>query len=114
MRRDLEREVAGRRIEQVRVTRRAALSPLTNGSAPNVLRIWQARVGQGDPAEQLPLRLEERAISSVGRRGKYLLLNLDSDEVLMIHLGMTGHLSLNGPDADPEKHLFLTLALDDG
>lgn len=115
MRRDLEREVVGRRIEQAYVSRRAAVEPSRVAeSRPNVVRIWQARTGHGDPVEQLALRLDERRITSVGRRGKYLLIQLDSDEVLMVHLGMTGRLSLTGPDAEPEKHLFLTLALDDG
>ena len=113
MRRDLEREVLGRRIEQARVTRRASAAA-SNGVAPGGQRIWQARVGQADPMEQMALRLDERCISAVRRRGKYLLLELDSGETLLIHLGMTGHLGLTSPDAQPEKHLFLTLGLDDG
>ena len=115
MRRDLEHEVVGRRIEQAYVTRRLPTSLReSRARRPIVVRIWQARTGHGDPVEQLALRLEERRIISVGRRGKYLLIQLDSDEVLMVHLGMTGRLSLTGRDVEPEKHLFLTLALDDG
>ena len=114
MRRDLEREVVGRRIERARVTRRPHLTSGNDGSASGVLRIWEARTGYGDRAEQLALRLEEQRIAAVGRRGKYLLLALDSGETLMIHLGMSGRLWLCGPDAEPDKHLFLTLVLDDG
>jgi formamidopyrimidine-DNA glycosylase len=34
------------------------------------------------------------AITSVGRRGKYLLLELDDDRQLIVHLGMTGQLRM--------------------
>ena len=115
MRRDLEREVVGRRIERARVWRREGLSdgrPID--VAPRVRRIWQARTEQNTLEDGLALHLEEHTISSVRRRGKYLLLDLDSAEALMIHLGMTGHLWLSGRDDEPEKHHYLTLALDDG
>src|SRR5215210_5787235 len=35
-------------------------------------------------------RLEGRTVRSLERRGKYLLANLSSDEVLVMHLGMSG------------------------
>lgn len=41
-------------------------------------------------------------ITSVGRRGKYLLIGLDREghaEELVVHLGMTGRLSVAAPDA---------------
>lgn len=38
--------------------------------------------------------LEGRNIQSVRRRAKYLLLDFDSDDVLIVHLGMTGRFSV--------------------
>src|SRR6266545_1034736 len=114
MRRDLEREVLGRRIERAQVTQRPTLTSASDATGPGVLRIWEARTGYGDRATDLALRLDEQLITSVGRRGKYLLLDLDSGETLMIHLGMSGRLWLTSHEADREKHLFLTLTLDDG
>ena len=114
MRRDLEREILGRRIERARVTQRPMIKPTVDTTGRDVLRIWEARTGYGDRATDLALRLDEQRITSVGRRGKYLLLDLDSGETLMIHLGMSGRLWLTSPEAEQEKHLFLTLALDDG
>jgi formamidopyrimidine-DNA glycosylase len=51
------------------------------------------------------------AIDSVGRRGKYLLLGLDHDRELIVHLGMTGQLRLRPGDLDP--HVRAWWALDD-
>jgi formamidopyrimidine-DNA glycosylase len=51
------------------------------------------------------------AIESVGRRGKYLLLALDDDRELIVHLGMTGQLRLRPADLDPYVRAWW--ALDD-
>ena len=59
-------------------------------------------------------------VTSVGRRGKYLLIALDDGRTLVIHLGMTGRLGMReaGPqpsddDAD-DPHLRAWWLLDDG
>ncbi|NBS01181.1 MAG: bifunctional DNA-formamidopyrimidine glycosylase/DNA-(apurinic or apyrimidinic site) lyase [Rhizobiales bacterium] len=44
-------------------------------------------------------RLEGRTITALERRAKYLLGALDSGEVLMIHLGMSGRMTIHPPDA---------------
>lgn len=51
---------------------------------------------------------------SVGRRGKYILLNLDSDQVILVHLRMTGNLFLSKPELPRQKHLHLLFGLSDG
>jgi formamidopyrimidine-DNA glycosylase len=53
--------------------------------------------------------LAGRTIASVGRRGKYILLDLGGD-VLSIHLGMTGKLLVNAP---PETHTRAYFTLSD-
>lgn len=58
-----------------------------------------------------------RRIEAVGRRGKYLLLELDSDDTLAVHLRMTGRLHWRPgppPDGDGERFLRARLDLDDG
>lgn len=40
--------------------------------------------------ERFAARLEGRSVTAVARRAKYLRLTLDSGEVLIVHLGMTG------------------------
>ena len=52
-------------------------------------------------------------IDAVRRRGKYLILDLDDDRELIVHLGMTGQLSVQ---ADPvhDDYVRAWWALDDG
>jgi formamidopyrimidine-DNA glycosylase len=94
MRRDLDREVVGRRIATAHVA--------------------QTRMLGGQDPEELRRRVEGRVITGVGRRGKYLFLPLDSDDALLIHRGMTGNLFLKTPSDPPDAHLHLAATLDDG
>jgi formamidopyrimidine-DNA glycosylase len=52
-------------------------------------------------------------ISSVRRRGKYILIDLDNDLLLVVHLGMTGQLRLADADKPLEKHTHAVFTLDD-
>jgi len=58
--------------------------------------------------------LRGRRFIGTGRRGKYLLLRLDSGDVIAVHLRMTGDLHIAGGDEPWGKHLHLALRLDDG
>jgi formamidopyrimidine-DNA glycosylase len=73
VRRDLDREVVGRKIKAVDV------------DAMRSVRRHHNR-------KQFTQRLVDHKITAVDRRGKYLLLHLDDDDVLVIHLGMSGQL----------------------
>ena len=53
-------------------------------------------------------------IESVGRRGKYILVHLAHDLLLVVHLGMTGQLRLLDESTPLEKHTHVVLFLDDG
>ncbi len=62
--------------------------------------------------KKLAEKLTGRTIQSVKRRGKYIVMLLDqTDETLVVHLGMTGRLLL---DAKPEKHTHGNFTLDHG
>ncbi|WP_449410254.1 bifunctional DNA-formamidopyrimidine glycosylase/DNA-(apurinic or apyrimidinic site) lyase [Methylobacterium komagatae] len=43
-------------------------------------------------------RLEGRSVTALARRAKYLTANLDSDETLIMHLGMSGRFDVAMPD----------------
>lgn len=58
--------------------------------------------------------LRGRRIVGTGRRGKYLLLRLDSADVIAVHLRMTGHLHVVAAGEPWHKHLHLAMLLDDG
>ena len=53
-------------------------------------------------------------IGGVTRRGKYILMHLDNDLLLVVHLGMTGQLRLLDPSIPLAKHTHAVFALDDG
>jgi formamidopyrimidine-DNA glycosylase len=56
--------------------------------------------------------LAGRRVARLGRRGKYLVWELEDDAFLLMHLRMTGTL-LYDPPADP-AHTRVRIALDDG
>ncbi|MEI5675857.1 MULTISPECIES: bifunctional DNA-formamidopyrimidine glycosylase/DNA-(apurinic or apyrimidinic site) lyase [unclassified Nocardioides] len=55
--------------------------------------------------------LAGRRIESARRRGKYLWLPLDNGDALLGHLGMSGQLLVQPPEAAAERHLRVRLAL---
>ena len=73
VRRDLEREVVGKRIKAVEVD-------------------GMRSVRRHHNRKQFINRLEGKRITGVQRRGKYILARLDDGDVLVIHLGMSGQL----------------------
>ncbi len=56
--------------------------------------------------------LTGRRIEAARRRGKYLWLPLDNGDALLGHLGMSGQLLVQPPEAAPERHLRVRLALE--
>ena len=50
---------------------------------------------------RLAERLEGRTVRQLGRRAKYILVELDDGEVLLMHLGMTGRFTIRAPAGDP-------------
>ena len=70
------------------------------------------------PAEFIS-RIEGRTVVGAARRGKYLWMQLhDADfgagDAILCHLGMSGQFLIADADAEPPRHLRITLALDDG
>jgi formamidopyrimidine-DNA glycosylase len=61
-------------------------------------------------------RVEGRLIKAVRRRAKYILIDLEDGGVLLMHLGMSGRLTVvNAEDTTPpEVHDHVVFTLDDG
>ena len=51
-------------------------------------------------------RLEGQRIESLGRRAKYLLADLSSGEVLIMHLGMSGRFTIDNPATQQKPGAF--------
>ncbi len=62
-----------------------------------------ARRHEPGPAD-LAARLEGATVSAARRRGKYLWLELDREDALIVHLGMSGQLLVEAADEPLEKH----------
>jgi formamidopyrimidine-DNA glycosylase len=108
--RQLEPELEGRRIEQLEVLDERWTRPV--------------------PAAEVERAVAGRTIEGLGRRGKYLLLELDRGQTLVMHLRMTGNLVLvegeevvdpsegmrlyEGERSTSERHLRARFELDDG
>ena len=91
IRRQLEPEIVGRRIESIEV-----VDPRWSEPAP--------------PAD-VERAVAGRRIEQLGRRGKWLLMGLEGDVWLVMHLRMTGNLVLT--DADEDRFLRMRIGLDD-
>ncbi len=63
--------------------------------------------GGGHPSPKFASAVEAEGagIEGVGRRGKYLLLGLDDDRTLVVHLGMTGVIRLRPSDEAPGTYV---------
>ncbi len=65
-----------------------------------------------DPATFVQ-RTEGQRLATVRRRGKFIHLGLSGGEHLVVHLGMTGSLTLMRPEESRAIHTHLVLDLDD-
>ena len=85
-------------------TVRRGLEPVLAGA--RLRRVVQRRPDLRFPLpERFVERLEGRTLQRLDRRAKYILGFLDSDEVLAIHLGMTGRFSIALPGGPNGRQL---------
>jgi formamidopyrimidine-DNA glycosylase len=65
-------------------------------------------------ARDFAASLSGRRIVELQRHGKFILAPLDDGRIWLVHLGMSGRLTLGLPDRAPELHDHVVLGLDDG
>jgi len=96
IRRDLDKEIVGRRIKTVEVKGKRSVRRHKTGT-------------------EFRNRLEGKKVASVRRAGKYLLIGLDGDDVLVVHLGMSGQLlRAKGPKDPLERHTHVVITFTQG
>lgn len=79
-------------------TVRAGLEPAFSGQT--IVRVDQRRSDLRFPfPERFVERLTGQRVEQLGRRAKYLTARLSGDEILVMHLGMTGRFTIAGPFA---------------
>jgi formamidopyrimidine-DNA glycosylase len=94
-------------------TIRRQLAPALEGRRLESVRVLDPRWCEPAPPEAIEDALRGREIELVGRRGKYLILSLEDDVHLVMHLRMTGNLLLTEDSEDP-PHLRVDMGLDNG
>jgi formamidopyrimidine-DNA glycosylase len=102
-------------LPEVETIRRQLAARLRGRTIARVAVADPLLVSPEDPGE-FAARVEGRRVESVGRRGKYLLVELDSGDTLAMHLRMTGRLHWRAAAADGKEERFLRarIDLDDG
>jgi formamidopyrimidine-DNA glycosylase len=73
-----------------------------------------ARTAGYPAAETFATRLAGRCVTGARRRGKYILIDLDNGQLLVIHLRMTGNLHFAPSSAPASPYLRARLPLADG
>ena len=100
-------------------TIRRGLIPVLEGR--RIVRAEVRRAGLRIPFPRgLGRWLEGRRVSKMGRRAKYLVISFDdTDEALLVHLGMSGRMIVTGPGGanrapEPNSHDHVILETDGG
>ena len=101
MRRDLEKDVVGKRIKEVDVRQ-----------GPNALRIIRRhnKPGTKSVRKEFAAKLAGHKITKVERKGKYILMHLEDGDVLVVHFGMSGQFlrATKRQPAPPHTHIVIT------
>jgi formamidopyrimidine-DNA glycosylase len=96
-------------------TIRRQLEPALRGRRIESAEVLDARWTRPAPPAEVERALAGHRIEQVERRGKYLVLRLDGDRALAMHLRMTGNLLLEpGPQTPQLRHLRAVIRLEGG
>lgn len=100
-------------LPEVEVTRQGLLLHLPDRVVLDIF--WSGCQLRSDVPHQLLLdHICGKQISTIDRRAKYLLVRMTDGAVLLLHLGMTGKISILPTETAKHKHDHIMLRLDDG
>jgi len=96
-------------------TIRRQLAPHLEGRRIERFEVLDARWGEPAAPLELADAVERRTVASVGRRGKYLDIELDGEVHLVMHLRMTGNLLFIPANTEEDQpYVRVRIGLDDG
>src|SRR5688572_12164622 len=98
-------------LPEVEAVRRE-LQPVMEGARFDAVLTNRPNLRTAFPAD-FAERLEGRTVRSLERRGKYLLAELSSDDILVMHLGMSGSFRLE-PGAASDRHDHVVFRMSSG
>jgi formamidopyrimidine-DNA glycosylase len=100
-------------LPEVETVARGLRTSLVGRTIVGVEVRWPRSVVPPDPAA-FAQRLTDRTIAGVGRRGKWVVIALNGGDKLLVHLRMSGRLVLEPEACLDDRHLRVSLFLDDG
>ena len=100
-------------LPEVETSVRALRQPLVGRTFTEVRCYWPRQIVTPSLPE-LQQRLHGQQVTAISRRAKYLLFHLSSGDYLIVHLKMTGHLSVVDGDTPADKHTHLIFRLANG
>lgn len=95
-------------------TIKRVLEPQIQGLIIEKVTVKRPEVAAHPSADEFCRLLSGQTISHMARRGKFLIIQLDSNDRVILHLRMTGCLLLTPPDAPEEKHTHIIFHLSGG
>jgi formamidopyrimidine-DNA glycosylase len=100
-------------LPEVETVRRSLLPVLVGRRIERVLVRERRLRRQVDPA-LLKREVCGQVVVDLSRRGKYLLIHLEGERRLLVHLGMSGRLFLTRAATPSARHEHVVFSLDDG
>jgi formamidopyrimidine-DNA glycosylase len=95
-------------------TIRRQLAPALEGRTIERIEVVDPRWSEPAPPEAIADAVDGRRIEHVGRRGKYVILSLEDDVHVVMHLRMTGNLLLVRAGDEEPAHLRVRMTLTGG
>ena len=92
-------------------TIKRVIEPQIQGFAIEQVTVNRPEVIAHPAADEFCRRLTGQVFAGIGRRGKFLILRLESGDRLILHLRMTGCLLVTPADYPEEKHTHLVFHL---
>lgn len=97
-------------VEQVRKT----LAPHIEGKKILAVEIYLERMLQHPTPEEFVANVTGATIEKIGRKGKYLVLELDQNKQMVVHLRMTGALIAQASEKEAPPYAKFKFTLSDG
>jgi formamidopyrimidine-DNA glycosylase len=100
-------------LPEVETVARGLCATLVDRTITDVKVLWTRSVVPPDPAA-FARRLTGQTVVEVGRRGKWVVMTLNNDDTLLVHLRMSGRLMIESEACLDDRHLRVLFLLDDG
>ena len=99
-------------LPEVETVVRALRKPLVGQTILEIRNYWPKQISPKLAAFQA--RIHGKQIKAVDRRAKYIVISLSEGETMIIHLRMSGHLSVVNKNELPQKHVHTIFELANG